>query len=264
VTIDMPRSGGGRWTLEVRRLVPREAAWETLAARFGLPVRVPLDPPRFSTDVVERRFYWEVVCRADEWIFGAPSSWTSQQRWQWTGLLPDREPAVSRQALASWLQAAGGADGPPRGGFDPEPVGRRVVYSGVGRPGTAAPWLLPVWFLVLICSGMVLTVGLAGLRYRDLRRPTPQLALAGSAVLAAAAAPDVAVLAAIASLPGVLLGLMAWALQRMNGETTGRRTASAALGRAASSLTRAAPPSLVIAGSAVGGDSATAPGRSAP
>jgi hypothetical protein len=264
VTIDLPRSGGGRWTLEVRRLAPREDAWEAIAARFGLPVRVPLDPPRFSTDVVERRFYWEVVCRADEWIFGAPASWTSQQRWQWTGLVPEREPAVSRQALAAWLQAAGPADGPPRDGFDPEPVGRRVVYSGVGRPGAAAPWLLPSWFLVLICSGLVLTVGLAVLRYPSLRRPAPQLALAGSAVLAAAAAPDVAVLTAFAAAPGFLLVLLAWALQRMNGETPGHRTASAALGRAASSLTRAAAPSLVIAGSAVGGDSATAPGRSAP
>jgi hypothetical protein len=264
LTIDLPRTGSGRWSLEVRRLVSREAEWEALAARFGLPVRVPLDPPRFSANVVERRFYWEVVCRADEWIFGAPSSWTSQQRWRWTGLVPDREPAVSRQALASWLQAAGTADGPPLGGFEPEAVGRRVVYSGVGRPGAAAPWLLPLWFLVLICSGMVLTVGLAGLRYHALRRPAPPLALAGSAVLAAAAAPDVAVLAAIAALPGVLLVLMAWALQRMNGETTGRRPSSAALGRAASSLTRAAAPSLVITGSAFDGESATAPGRSAP
>jgi hypothetical protein len=261
VMIDLPRSGGGRWTLEVRRLVSREAAWDAVAARFGLPARVPLDPPRFSADVAERRFYWEVVCRADEWIFGAPASWTSQQRWQWTGLVPDRQPTVSRQALASWLQAAGAADGPPLDGFDPEPVGRRVVYSGVGRPGAAAPWLLPLWFLVLVCSGTVLTVGLAVLRYQSLRRPAPQLALAGSAVLAAAAAPDVAVLAAIAAAPGVLLVLMAWALQRMSGETSGRRTSSAAAARAASSLTRAAAPSLVIAGSAVGGDSVTAPGR---
>jgi hypothetical protein len=263
VAIDLPRSGGGRWTLEVRRLGFREGDWERRAARFGLPVRVPLDPPRFSADVVERRFYWEVVCRADEWIFGAPSSWTSQQRWRWTGLVPDREPTVSQQALAAWLQAAGAADGPPPGAFDPESLGRRVVYSGVGRPGAAAPWLLPVWFLVLVCSGTVLSVGLACLRYRNLWRPAPQLALASAAVLAAAAAPDVAVLAAIAAVPGFLLVVMAWALQRMSGETTARRTSSAAPRPAASSLTRAAAPSLVIAGSAVGGDSATAPGRSA-
>jgi len=264
MTIDLPRSGGGRWALEIRRLASRDGPWEVLAARFGLPVRVPLDPPWFSADVVERRFYWEVACRADEWIFGVPSSWTSQQRWQWTGLVPDRQPTVSRQDLASWLQAAGAADGSPLGGFDPEGVGRRVVYSGVGRPGAAAPWLLPLWFLVLICSGMVLTIGLAGLRYRALRLPTPQLALTSSAVLAGAAAPDVAALAAIAAVPGVLLVVMAWALHRMSGETAGRRTSFTAPGHAASSLTRAAAPSLVIAGSAVRGDSVTAPGRPGP
>jgi hypothetical protein len=204
-----------------------------------------------------------VVCRADEWIFGAPSSWTSQQRWQWTGLVPDREPVVSRQALASWLQSAGAVDGPPRGAVEPEPLGRRVVFSGVGRPGAAAPWLLPLWFLVLVCSGTVLTVGMACLKYPALRRPAPQLALAGSAVLAAAAAPDVAVLAAIVAVPGVLLVGMAWALQRMSGADADRRASVAAPGPAASSLTRAAAPSLVIAGSAASGDSATAPGRSA-
>jgi hypothetical protein len=262
VAIDLPPGGAGRWMLEVRRLGSQEGAWSRLAARFGLPVRVPLEPPRFAADVVERRFYWEVDSRADEWLFGAPASWTSQQQWRWSGPMPDRTPVVSRQALASWVQTAAAATEPPRGSVEPESLGRRVVYSGVGRPGVAAPWLLPLWFLVLVCSGTVLMVGMLCLSYPALRRPAPLLALAAAAVLAAAAAPDVAVLAAVAAVPGALLLVMAWALQRFTGEASTRLGAPAAPSPAASSLTRAAAPSLIIAASAVRGDSVTASGRS--
>jgi hypothetical protein len=262
VAIDLPRSDAGRWLLEIRRLARSEGTWDRLAARFGLPVRVPLDPPRFAADVVERRFYWEVDARADEWLFGLPASWTSQQRWRWGGLVPERTAVVSRQTLASWVQAAAPANEPPRDSVEPEPLGSRVVYAGVGRPGAAAPWLLPLWFLVLVCSGGVLTVGMACLANAALKRPAPLLALAAAAVLAAAAAPDVATLAAVAAVPGSLLLALAWALQRLGGTAPGLRGAAAVSTPAASSLTRAAPPSLIISGSAVRGDSATTAGRS--
>jgi hypothetical protein len=262
VAIDLPRSDAGRWLLEIRRLARSEGTWDRLAARFGLPVRVPLDPPRFAADVVERRFYWEVDARADEWLFGLPASWTSQQRWRWGGLVPERTAVVSRQTLASWVQAAAPANEPPRDSGEPEPLGSRVVYAGVGRPGAAAPWLLPLWFLVLVCSGGVLTVGMACLANAALKRPAPLLALAAAAVLAAAAAPDVATLAAVAAVPGSLLLALAWALQRLGGTAPGLRGAAGVSTPAASSLTRAAPPSLIISGSAVRGDSATTAGRS--
>ena len=257
MAIDLPR--GGRWLLEIRRLVPRDGEWDRLAARFGLPARVPLDPPRFGADVVERRFYWDVECRPDEWLFGAPSSWTSQQRWRWSGLLPERTPAVSWRALSAWVQAAGTTN--PGETAEPETVGRRVVYSGVGRPGGAAIWLLPFWFLVLVCSGAALAAGLACLGRAALRRPAPLLALAGATVLAAAAAPDVAVLAATAAVPGVTLALLAWILERMTGGAAGGRIPPATVQASASSMTRAARSSLVIAGSAVRGDSTTGSGR---
>jgi hypothetical protein len=257
VAIDLPRSDAGRRLLEIRRLTRSEGTWDRLAARFGLPVRVPLDPPRFAADVVERRFYWELDARADEWLFGLPASWTSQQQWRWGGLVPERTAVVSRQALASWVQAAAAANEPPRDSVEPEPLGSRVVYAGVGWPGPAAPWLLPLWFLVLVCSGTVLTVGMACLANAALRRPAPLLALAAAAVLAAAAAPDAAALAAVAAVPGALLFALAWALQRLGGTAPSRRNAAAVPMSSASSLTRAAAPSLIISGSAVRGDSVT-------
>jgi hypothetical protein len=109
----------------------------------------------------------------------------------------------------------------------------------------------------LACSGTVLTVGMACLANAALRRPAPLLALAAAAVLAAAAAPDAAALAAVAAVPGALLFALAWALQRLGGTAPSRRNAAAVPMSSASSLTRAAAPSLIISGSAVRGDSVT-------
>jgi len=64
-------------------------------------------------------------------------------------------------------------------------------------------------------------------------------------------------LAAVAAVPGALLFALAWALQRLGGTAPSRRNAAAVPMSSASSLTRAAAPSLIISGSAVRGDSVT-------
>ena len=259
VSLELPRGGVGRWLLEIRRIVPREDRWERLATRFGLPVRVPLVPPRFGDDVVERRFTWEVDSRSDEWLFGAPSSWTGQQGWQWQGLLPDRQPVVSRGELEAWVLAAAAPAGARLATPEAAPAGRRAVYSGLGGPGPAAPWLLPFWFVVLVCSGATLAFALACRRFAPLRRQGTLLASAGAIVLAAAAAPDVAPLAAIAAAPGALLGCLAWLLERLAESRDGSRGGGSGLRPAASSLVRTdGPPSLVIAGSVAAADGETA------
>jgi hypothetical protein len=260
VALDLPRGGSGRWLLEVHRRVPPADGWLRLASRLGLPARVPLDPPRFAADVAERRFAWEVNCRPDERLVGAPGAWTAQQHWEWPGLLPDRVPGVSREALVAWVRAAAGAEA---AGTLPPAAGRRAVYTGIGPPGAATVWVLPVWFLVLLASGATLGLGLAALRSAAVRRPSWALALAAASVLGAAAAPDTALLATVAGLPGVLLTGLAWLLQRLTGSDAGRRAGIAL--PSASSLTRAAAaPSLIVGGSAARADSVTAAGRAGP
>lgn len=260
VEIELPRGGAGRWLVEIGRVVPLAGRWDRLAARLGLPVRVPLEPPRFAEDVVERRFTWEIDSRPDEWLVGAPGTWTSLQRWLWRGLLPDREPVVSHDELVDRVAAAAGS---AAGENAPGPLGRRAVYAGVGGPGAASVWLLPTWFLVLVCSGLALLFGMACQRVGGLRRQVVWLSLAGAAVLAFAAAPDLAALAALAAVPGAALAGLAWILARLAEPAAGFRGRPAL--PAASSLTRAAsPPSLVIAASAAPGDSVTTAGRAAP
>ena len=263
--IELPRGPQGRWLLEIGRVAPLDGRWDRLAARFGLPMRVPLDPPRFADGVVQRRFTWEIDSRPDEWLVGVPASWTAQQRWRWRGLLPDREPVVSRGELAGIVRSAAATEPGTPLDLAVESVGRRAVYVGVGAPGTARAWLLPTWFLVLVCSGATLAVGMACQRVAALRRQTVLLGVAGAAVLAAAAAPDGAALAALAAVPGAALAGLAWLLGRSTGGVAAAGRGSAAGLPTASSLTRAVPPpSLVIAGSALQGESVTTTGRTVP
>lgn len=264
VLVELPQKTGHRWLLEVYRIAPVATGWGALAARLGLPARVPLEPPQFADGVVVRRFSWEIESRPDEWLFGVAPTWTSQQVWRWRGLVPRPEPAVSQQSLAAWVRAA--ADGDDRRPTDAAadgPTGRRAVYTGVGAPGSAGPWLLPTWFLVLVCSGLSLVVGLTGPLVPASRRPWLLGAGAAAAVLAAAAAPDLAPLAALAALPGAALAGLGWLTRRITDTTSPVKDRSGSTGNvSASSLTRAVGSgSLIIAGSAVSGEMPPTSGR---
>jgi hypothetical protein len=172
---------------------------------------------------------------------------------------------VSRGELAGIVRSAAATEPGTPLDLAVESVGRRAVYVGVGAPGTARAWLLPTWFLVLVCSGATLAVGMACQRVAALRRQTVLLGVAGAAVLAAAAAPDGAALAALAAIPGAALAGLAWLLGRSTGGVAAAGRGSAAGLPTASSLTRAVPPpSLVIAGSALQGESVTTTGRTVP
>ena len=261
VQVDLPGGGPGRWLLEVRRVAGRQEGWAGIAARLGLPAALPLDPPTFGAGAAPGRFFWEIVTRRDEWIAGAPAAWTAQERWTWNGLLPERVAVVSPEGLRAWVRAAAGTTTEPGPAAEPDMVVRRAVYAGLGQPQATATWLVPFWSLVLACSGTTLLLGMACLRWAALRRPAFLLAIGGGATLAAAAFPDAAPLAALAAAPGGLLVGLGWLLERIG---VGRRAVSAATLPAASSLTRAVTPSLVIGGAAVRGDSVGVSGRSAP
>jgi hypothetical protein len=260
VQVDLPGGGPGRWLLEVRRVSGRTDGWTGFASRWGLPAPLPLASPTFGAGASPGRFFWEIVARNDEWLVGAPAAWTAQEHWAWSGLFPERVAVVSPEGLRAWVQAAAGTTAAPRGADEPAMVVRRAVYAGLGQPQAATPWLVPVWSLVLACSGTTLLVGLACLRWAAVRRPAVLLAIAGVVTLAAAAFPDAAPLAAIAAAPGGLLVGLGWLLERLGDR---RRAGVAAAMPAASSLTRAVAPSLVIGGAVVRGDSVGPSGRSA-
>jgi hypothetical protein len=205
-----------------------------------------------------------------------PSRWTAQQRWQWGATGWRREPVVSAGELAHWVHgglartqgdsAAGAAPRSAALALDPRLAESTWVFSGVGAPGTAECWLVPIWLLVLVASGTALAVGLT-LVYRSWCRRVPVvLTLLAAACLVAAAWPDQAPLAVQAALPGILLALLSWALKTLTERPAPVR---AVAGVQASSLARRDPstPSLLVgAGRAASpvGDAATAAGRSVP
>ncbi|MFN9368813.1 MAG: hypothetical protein ACK6CT_08600, partial [Planctomycetia bacterium] len=261
IEIDLPPRAGAersRWLLEIRALVP----WQRgpVASWAAMPSRLLLDPPRFADGVEQSRFYWEVDSPPDEYLIGAPRQWTVQQRWEWSRLGPDRVPVVSREDLADWVHAAGKPQGSPdqvRGESDADLPRRerRVVFSGVGRPGTALPWLVPAWFIVAVWSGATLAIGLAFVYRPAIRRTPIVLALGGCTALATACFPDVAPLWALGALPGIVLAAGAWGLRvAVDGRERSAATPIPGAGAAASSMTRIAgsAPSLILSPTAMG------------
>lgn len=252
LVIDLPRTDPTRrWRVDVRTTVRRRSGWAALAESLGLPTRVALAPPVFEPPVLEQRFYWTVHLRPDEHLFGLPSGWTAQQRWQRGTFGWEQKPAATPLQIADWISAVAGrdaaADPVPRGMQVPPLAERSVVYSGVGSPGDAVLWMVPTWCIVLAASGVSLAAALAVIYRPRLRRAGLWVAAAALLAVAAGAAPDVAPLVAQAGLPGLGLGALAWALRAFADRH--RVTAHGPVSPAStSSLTRltTAHPSLLV------------------
>jgi len=243
--VPLPAPGRG-CVLVIERSHPRRSsAWLP-----GLPSWLVLEPPRFPSGTVLRRFYWELRLESDEHVVVPPAAWTSQQRWRWGPFGPDYAPLVSRTAIAEWIAASAGR----RSTAPDMPVAeRRAVYAGVGDPGIGRVWLAPTWFLVLAVSGAVLALGLA-IIYRSAMRRVPTLVSIGAATaLGAAFVPDLLPLIGLAALPGLLLALLA-AVLRLVVERPPVRQRRPGLVVSPDSSTRFMPAaSIVIAPSSPGG-----------
>lgn len=248
-------AGSGRRLVEVRTVAP----WGGRLAGLGLPWPLPLAPPVFAEDVVQRRFAWDVAVLADDHLLGVPSRWTSQQAWTWEGLGWQRKALVSTAELAGWIETTLGrnAVGISTGEW---PVReRRSVFAGIGGPGKGTPWVVPTWCIVLTASGLTLLVGLALLATSAWRRPGLMTAMLAAVTLAITAVPDLVPLVAQAALPGgLLVGLAAFLRLLTTPAEAGRDRQEA--GGGTSSLTRTAAPaaSLIVASPATAGSTATA------
>lgn len=259
VVIEPPEPDPRRhWRIEIRSITPRDAGWAGIASRFGLPEPIRLAAPTFAASTIERRFYWTVLARGDERVFGVPVSWNSQQIWEPAGFGWRQTSAVTEAELAAWVAAA--ADGDlDRGSQKPaEPplAGRLFAYSGLGSPEAVVAWLVPDWVVLLASSGAALGLGLAILYLPWLRRVPVLVVVAATLAFLAAVAPAVAPLVAQAALPGCGLAAAAWALRVLVDPA-----------RSASAVAVAPPPPSSVA-AAVGGpsliiDPATAMGSTA-
>jgi hypothetical protein len=256
--IDIASPGGGSRLVEVRTTSP----WGGTFAGLGLPWPLPLAAPRFAAGVLERQFSWEVAVLPNDHLLGLPTRWTSQQRWSRAGLGWQREATVTTAELADWVATTLGRPAVAVSVAAPQ-QDRRFVYAGIGPPGEATAWLVPMWSIVLAASGAVLAIGL-GMVYRAaLRRPAVVLGLAAAAALFAVTLPETAALVAQAAVPGALLATLAAALRWLTERRPARRPAWQPAGQA-SSLTRSAAPTVsLIVTPSTGSASAAGAGRDA-
>jgi hypothetical protein len=180
--------------------------------------------------------------RPDEYVLGVPRAWTAQQQWAPTKTGWRVAAAVSSADLADWIAATAAgmsASMPPVAAAAPPLAEQTFVFSGIGGPGNAKPWVIPAWVVVLAASGATLAAGLAAIERPAFRRLSVMVATAATIGLAAVAAPEVAPLVLQAAVPGVVLAALAWgvrlALARRGAKVAGR---AGGWGLPASSLTR--------------------------
>lgn len=250
VRVPVPAAGRG-CVLAIEMTRPRPGS----GGSPGLPRQLVLEPPRFPAGTVLRRFYWELHLESDEHVVVPPGAWTSQQRWRWGPFGPEYAPLVSHTAISEWIAAAAGHRSAPP---DMPVAERRVVYAGVGNPGTGRVWLAPTWFLVLTVSGATLALGLAILYRRSMRRVSTLVSLGAAAALGAAFIPDLLPLIGLAALPGILLALVAALLRLAVDRPPGVR-GNATMVVSPDSSTRFMPAaSIVIAPSRPGGSGTVA------
>jgi len=217
VVIEPPEPDPRRhWRIDIRSVTPRDEGWPGIASRFGLPQPIRLSAPTFEKPTIERRFYWTVLARGDEQVFGMPASWNSQQVWEPAGFGWRQKSAVTEGELTAWIAAAGGdADRIKEPPAEPPLAGRLFAYSGLGSPEPVVAWLTPDWLILLASSGASLGLGLAIVYRSWLRRVPVLVVIAAMLGFLAAFAPALAPLVAQAALPGCGLAAAAWALRTL-------------------------------------------------
>ncbi|MCU0978170.1 MAG: hypothetical protein MUF25_03270 [Pirellulaceae bacterium] len=191
-----------------RNSAPREHVveiWQSSPWRQSSVVRTALQSPRIQGTSWTKRVYWEVVLPADQCLLWPPAGLTPEMKWQRHGLWVERRPTLDASELEQWIgashQEAPSASLP------------RYLFSGFGDVESLDMAVSRRWAIVLLLSGGALGCGLLLIYFPVCRHPAV-LFFGGVAALAAmVAAPDLAVATAQASLLGLILGLLAWALK---------------------------------------------------
>jgi hypothetical protein len=144
---------------------------------------------------------------------------------------------------------------------DPARGEPRLVYTGIGSPGSAAAWVVPTWLIVLVCSGASLALGLMMVHTASWRRPPVVVGLTAAGALLAAALPQLMPLVGQAALPGGILAMLAAVLRRFSEPVARRRTSTQSPSQASSLIRSAEPTVSLIVSPSVGSATAGGVGR---
>lgn len=161
--------------------------------------------PTLAHGGVVQHTVWEVNVPSNDVLLGAPPGWVDRNSWWPEAWFPRRRAAWPPVELAAWIglpaEVAVHGEGPW--------ADSGALFSRPGSPQGFRPTIWPGWAVVGLCSGLVLGVGVLLIWLRVPGRLAWALVLLSVGLIAAAIAPGLMLQLAQASLPGLLLTLIA-------------------------------------------------------
>lgn len=189
------------------------AATHTLELRSRFPYRPSvltrhrLTPPQLEGSTALSQVYWHIILPGDQHVVGSPEQLTSASEWQWLGSFFGRHPLKAQPELEQWTAASEQ--------MAPTEAQNQYLFTGLLPVASIEVITAPRWLIVLAASSGVLALALTWL-YVPYSRQTWILAAVAAAIAAAAIAyPTAAFLLAQASIVGVVLAAVAFALSRI-------------------------------------------------
>jgi hypothetical protein len=154
--------------------------------------------------------YWQLITPGDEHLVTNPPSMAAEDAWTWPAVRWGRYPQLEQKELEAWIGATPQAT-PPAGT-------NRYLFSTFSPPADLAVRTASRKAILLVASGLALSVGLLLIYVPRLRHPAVLL-LATVTALAAAVQwyPGPTVLVAQAASVGVVLALLAGLLNALLG-----------------------------------------------
>ena len=250
----LPTPGGYRFSFP-RRVGPDPVLVEleyTVPARFaGSEWR----PPRLIGGGSVRQTLWEVRVPWGRALVGTPPGWSDENKWYWENYMWKRRPSRSASSLSSWV------DGRPSGsrvGTPDEDIqgpDHGYLFGRSGGPVEMRLLIAPRTVLVVVCSGMVLGVGILVLGWYPARQLMAATLVAMIVAVAAALGPSTTLLAVQSAVLGLVLTFLAAWMQWLQNR---RRSAPATFGEASGLATPPMPGSSLNRWSEPGSDDSTA------
>ena len=180
----------------------------TQSRRAGGQGTTRFDLPRIGNDAWINQMYWQLLLPAEEHLLATPRGFTSEFLWRWNVFYFGRQPVMDEADLASWVGLPRSVSAYPTTGLN------CYLFSTLGQVESCEIAVVGRTTIVFAASGIVLLAGLALIYLRAARHP--MVLLAAVVLLAGGAAmyPELTLLAAQASVLGMVLVLVALALRR--------------------------------------------------
>lgn len=198
LTLPSADSSDETHVLEVTYEVPR---------RPGEWGRLVMAMPSLINAAGTHPIYWQVLLPHDEFLFTGPSALSSEFSWVWQTVSWVRRPLRETADLEFWSGS--------RVREEPLPQSLNAyLFSGMSLPESVEIVTVSRVELMLFCSGAVLALGMMWIYIPALRRAAWLFAVFMLVLSASAAWPDMALLFVQAGVLGVVLVVLAAALER--------------------------------------------------